>query len=259
MAIDRIDDLHKYQRAVQETLVQGLFLAESTPEHGHEVGLLIFIRTDLFEAYDIQEKNKLITRILKLDWLADSLLKLTIDRVLSNAMFESLRLAIGPRDGRDLGDSLRALFPLRVEGKAFDDWLWTSLRNGNGRVSPRQLILLLVLARDSASSDDPINKLPVFSEELLRSGMTRLSELSFSEATSDFRVAPTLLRSLRAAKKEEFTVAEVQSLFAAAEGGLANQVEMLERLGVVERLVVEDDAGALVARLRLPPLYTRCW
>lgn len=258
VAVDRIDEVHKYERPIQEPLVQGLFLAESSPGHGAEVSLLIFIRTDLFETYDIQEKNKLITRLLLLRWKEDALLRMMVERVFSNQGLAALGRAVWR--GHNLDDALPALFPRELEGRSFEEWLWHSLRNGNGRVSPRQLVLLLVLARDAASEDErPFESLPLFSESLMRAAMTQLSELSFSEATTDFRVSPTFLRSLRAGKIEEFALSEVEGLFARAEGETASQVEMLERLGIVERLVVREEDGNLTPRLRLPPLYTRCW
>lgn len=258
VAIDRIDEVHKYERAIQEPLVQGLFLAESSPEYGAEISLLIFIRTDLFETYEIQEKNKLVTRHLSLHWSENALLRMMVERVFSNKALVNLSRTVW--HAHNLDDALPALFPREVEGRPFEDWLWHSLRNGNKRVSPRQLVLLLALARDAAlEGERPFGSLPLLTEARMRSAMTSLSELSFSEATTDFRVAPTFLRSLRAGKIEEFALTEVEGLFAKSEGETAAQVDMLERLGVLERLVVRDERGHLTSRLRVPPLYTRCW
>ena len=258
VAIDRIDEVHKYERAIQEPLVQGLFLAEASRDHGAEIGLIIFIRTDLFETYDIQEKNKLVTRQLSLGWRDDALLRMAAERVFSNVGLAGLARCVWQCG--DLDGALAAVFPPAIEGRPFEEWLWLSLRNGNGRVSPRQLILLLVLARDAASkSMRRLDAVPLFSEITVRSAMTTLSELSFNEATADFRVAPTFLRNLRAGKIEEFAPSDVDGLFSTAEGEIASQLERLERLGIVERLVVRDADGRTVARLRLPPLYTRCW
>ncbi|WP_143018576.1 hypothetical protein [Cupriavidus sp. YR651] len=120
--------------------------------------------------------------------------------------------------------------------------------------------MLLVLMQDlPEAADHPLDTLPLFSESILRSAMRKLSELSFDEATDDFRVAPTFLRNLRAGKINDFALAEVQELFSLDEGKVHDQVEMLERLGIVERVVIRDDHNDAKFRMRLPALYTRCW
>lgn len=86
-----------------------------------------------------------------------------------------------------------------------------------------------------------------------------LSELSFSETVNDFRVAKSFLMSCRAGKLDVFRLAEVSGLFDESEGSIGRQVELLERLGVLERLVVAEENGERVAKFRIPPLYTRCW
>lgn len=261
VAVDRIDEVHKYQRKIQEPLVQGLFLAESSPVHSAEITLLIFIRSDLFETYDIQEKNKLVTRRLDLQWQNEALLKMLIQRIFANPSLAALRRVAYDGEQLLVGQALKLLFPTDIDGSPFEEWLWHHTRNGNGRVSPRQLILLLVLMRDlPTAANYQFDTLPMFSGSILQSAMTRLSELSFNEATDDFRVAPTFLRNLRAGKIEEFSLEEVRPLFSSDEGSIAAQVEMLERLGIVERLVVRNKQGGSVqSRMRLPPLYTRCW
>lgn len=260
VAVDRIDEVHKYQRQIQEPLVQGLFLAESSPAHGAEITLMIFIRSDLFETYDIQEKNKLVTRRLTLQWQTEALIRMMLDRIFANPVLQQLRSIAFDGDKPLVGASLRLLFPAQVEGRPFEEWLWHSTRNGNGRISPRQLILLLVLMRDLPEAvNHRLDSVPLFSESILRSAMTKLSELSFDEATDDFRVAPTFLRNLRAGKIDDFSLTEVQDLFYADEGSVAEQVEMLERLGIVERVVVRDAQNVAQSRMRLPALYTRCW
>ncbi|WP_244219944.1 glycosyltransferase [Paraburkholderia terricola] len=260
VAVDRIDEVHKYQRQIQEPLVQGLFLAESSPAHGSEITLMIFIRSDLFETYDIQEKNKLVTRRLNLQWQTEALIKMMLDRIFANPILQRLRNVAFDGDKPLVGDALRLLFPAQVDGRPFEEWLWHSTRNGNGRVSPRQLILLLVLMRDlPEAANYHLDTVPLFSESILRSAMTRLSELSFDEATDDFRVAPTFLRNLRAGRIDDFALSEVQNLFSPDEGSVAQQVEMLERLGIVERVIVRDAQNVAQSRMRLPALYTRCW
>lgn len=260
IAVDRIDEVHKYNRELQEKLVQGLFLAEGSLAQTPEINLLVFIRTDLFKIYDIQEKNKLVSRTMRLHWSRDGLLQLILNRILSNRSLAGLADVLKDRMDKHLGDAVRALFPPEVEGAPFTEWLWQYLENGNGAVSPRQIILLLVLAREAPNANIfSIEALPVFSEEVLRWAMTQLSELSFSEIINDFRVARTLLRNCRAGRLDSFRLVDVEHLFDAVEGPIALQVELLEQLGVLERIVVRESDGNQVAKFRVPPLFTRCW
>ncbi len=86
--IDRIDEVHKYDRDRQETLVQGLLQAESRISQWRRLSLVVFLRTDLFEIYNIQEKNKLVSRTLKLTWSDDDWLRLLNRRVFANSQLQ---------------------------------------------------------------------------------------------------------------------------------------------------------------------------
>jgi hypothetical protein len=74
VAIDRIDEIHKYDRATQQAAIQGLFLAEGYLAQIPGISLIIFLRSDLFKIYDIQEKNKLVSRTLVISWTKQDLL-----------------------------------------------------------------------------------------------------------------------------------------------------------------------------------------
>jgi len=43
-----------------------------------------------------------------------------------------------------------------------------------------------------------------------------------------------------------------------AEGKISEQVRLMERLGLLERVVQETSSGAK-SLFRIPKLYTRCW
>ena len=101
-------------------------------------------------------------------------------------------------------------------------------------------------------------EIPLFSEADITNALTRLSELSYQEVISDFRVATTFVRNCRSGKIKTFDLSKVESLFDAKEGTVALRVERLERLGFLERLVVPE-RDDLVSRFQIPPLFTRCW
>ncbi|MFE6848737.1 P-loop ATPase, Sll1717 family, partial [Streptomyces sp. NPDC057686] len=258
--LDRIDEAFKYDRGRQEALVQALLQAEARVIQLARNTLVVFLRTDLFELYDIQEKNKLVSRSLVLDWSEEDWLQVLIRRVFANEPFDRLARRLRVADDKiELRAALEVLFPAEIEGQPVDRWLIDSLRNGNGNISPRLAVLLLHLARDhSPRPDDPVAGVPLFSTDAVQRAMTKLSDLSFYEVANDFKVAPTFVLNCRAGKRTSFTLSEVEQLFDDAEGKIGDQVRLLERLGFLER-VVEQRGTQTRSTFRIPRLYTRCW
>ncbi len=82
--LDRIDETFKYDRPRQEAVVQALLQAEARVSQMDCIDLVLFLRTDLFELYDIQEKNKLVSRSLILEWSEEDWLRMLIRRVFAN-------------------------------------------------------------------------------------------------------------------------------------------------------------------------------
>jgi hypothetical protein len=258
--LDRIDELFKYDRARQEAVVQGLLQVEGRITMLDRIALAIFLRTDLFELYDIQEKNKLVSRRLVLEWSEEDWLQVLVRRVFANESLgwvaDRLRM---PNDGFEARPALSALFPAEIEGRPIDRWLVDSVRNGNGDVSPRLAVLLLHLARESsARQHEDVQALPLFSADAVARAMTAVSELSFSEVVNDFKVAVSFVLNCRAGKLTTFTLTEVQGLFDPDEGPTSEQVRLLERLGFLERVVIETNEGPR-SQFRIPDLYSRCW
>lgn len=258
--LDRIDEAFKYDRKRQEALIQGLFLAEGRISLLKSIVLVVFVRTDLFELYDIQEKTKLVSRTLVLEWSEEDWLRLLVTRVLVNPQVQPIADALKySKDQDELRRPLESIFPAELEGQPVERWLIDSLRNGNGDISPRSAVLLLHLAREkSRDSEAPVTTLPLFSADAVELAMTRLSELSVSEVVDDFKVACTFVRNCKAGKLETFALTDVESLFDPEEGTVAAQVASLERLGFLTRIVVDGEVGP-EPRFRIPNLYTRCW
>lgn len=260
MTLDRVDETFKYDRRKQEAVVQALMQAESRVSQFECISLVAFLRRDLFELYDIQEKNKLVSRMLTLTWSEEEWLEVLGRRVLANESLAHIGEAVRQSDGQyDTRAALAVIFPLEMEGQPTDRWLVDELRNGNGDISPRLAVLLLHLTRDlSARSEDVVRTLPLFTANALSRAMTKLSELSYSEVVNDFKVASGFVMNCRAAKLDSFTLDEVIGLFDEADGPLSEQVRTLERLGFLER-VIETAGAGLKSLFRVPRLYTRCW
>jgi hypothetical protein len=163
-----------------------------------------------------------------------------------------------PDDAHDV--ALAAILPMEIEGLPAAEWLWEWMENGNGDVSPRQVILLLILAAQSPVAQHArLDRLPILPSGALQWGMDQLSELSFKELVDDFRVAPTFLANCRAGRVASFELAQVEPLFGKDEGSISVQVERLERLGYLERIVVQASEGKKSSEFRVPKLFTRSW
>lgn len=261
IVFDQIDEVFKYQQDRQEALVQGLFLAESFLSLRSTLRLIVLLRTDLFELYDIQEKNKFVSRTVRLGWSRNDLRKLLLHRLFSNdELQEIVRLLNAPLLAPDTLAliKLRIVFPAEVEGKRFEDWLFDGLKNGKDHIAPRQIIMFLNMAREQAKDEATRRRIPLFSENEVADAMTRVSELSYEEVVSDFRAATGFVRNCRAGKIREFEPEKVNTLFDEKEGSPVLQLERLERLGFLSRTIFKD-GDSLVPRFRIPRLFTRCW
>lgn len=260
---DHIDEVRKYDRAAQEAVVQGLFLAESALVPLKAVQLVVMIRTDLYEVYDLQEKNKIVSRTVHLQWPDEEVLLLLANRLLGNKAIAQIAKQLNLEPTRRPEDLLRLLelcFPDEVEGERFQTWLLEGLRNGHDRIAPRSIVLFLNAARDQAVRfGDHGAGFPLFSLPAVSSGMNDLSRLSYDEVVSDFRVSVNFVRNCRAHRLEQFELEEVQQLFSLDEGPVNRQVEILERLGFLRRVAQRDDDGVLSTTFRIPRLYARSW
>jgi energy-coupling factor transporter ATP-binding protein EcfA2 len=261
--IDRIDEMFKYEREKQEPLVQGLLQAESAISLLQKISVVVFLRTDLFEIYNVQEKNKLVSRTLILEWSEEDWLRLLVNRVFATPQAEKLARTLGAAGGgqdiEDIPGAFDVLFPEEIEEQPVQSWLIESVRNGNGSISPRLVVLLLLLARDLSQPKGAIvSSLPLFSVQALRDAMTRLSNLSYSEIVDDFKVAKAFVLNCRAGKLREFELSAVEALFEPEDGPVSEQVRLLERLGFLER-IVRHEGDKNKQLFRIPALYTRSW
>ena len=257
---DQIDEIAKGNLDKQKAVVRGLLQAVREVHPREHIQFVVFLRTDLYQRCDAQEKTKLVSKTVTLTWEEEDWLQVLVRRVLANEPFQRLASRLRGADGStDITGALQVLFPPEIEGQPADRWLIDSLRNGNGSVSPRLAVNLLFLAgQQAARPTDSVSTLPLFSADEAGQAMTKLSDLSFDEVVSDFQVAPSFVLSCRTGKLETFAQDEVQELFNEADGNKEEQVLLLERLGFLERIVRERDSMR-ESLFHIPSLYTRCW
>jgi type II secretory pathway predicted ATPase ExeA len=258
IVVDQIDELHKYDRKMQEAMVQGLFLAETYLSQREAVRLIVLLRTDLYEVYDIQEKNKFVSRTVRLTWSWPQIVLQMLGRAFANETLRRISTGITSL-GLTPGTAelhLRLLFPAEVEGKPVQDWLHESLKNGRGDVAPRQIILFLNFLKQRARGER--RHIPVFSNTELIAAMRDVSESAFEEVVNDFRIAVGFVRNCKSGKISVFRTRDVESLFDTSDGPINVQIDLLERLGFLAREVISVN-GIAVPQFSVPRLYSRCW
>jgi hypothetical protein len=261
VVVDKIDEANKYDRSLQEQLIQGLLMAEAALSHTQCIRLVVLLRTDLFEIFHIQEKNKFVSRTVRLAWTEHQLAIQLLTRAYSNEQlkptFDILReLCLDDDIQREL--QFRVLFPKAVDNKVFWYWLYNSLAGGNNRVSPRQIVLFMNLLKEEAKNEPRVKRIPLYSEVQVKSALIKISGLCFQELIDDFKVATALIQNCRAGKKYRLSFADVTALCDPAEGTPATQIDQLLRLGFFERVVTEID-GKLQSELRVAALFIHCW
>ena len=133
---DQIDEIAKWNRDKQKAVVRGLLQAVRDVHPCEHIQFVVFLRTDLYERCDVEERTKLVSKTVTLTWEEEDWLQVLGTR-LANEPFQRLAARLLDPDGStDISGALQVLFPPEIEGQPADRWLIDSLRNGNGSVPP---------------------------------------------------------------------------------------------------------------------------
>jgi Cdc6-like AAA superfamily ATPase len=263
IVLDKLDEIHKYNRTEQEKVIQGLFLAEGYFANFTNMKVIILLRTDLYEIYNIEEKNKHVGRSVRLTWDINDLYRMMMARVSTNKQLGQLASILARESDDDILANrarLKLLFPERVDERPISECLEAHLSNARRQISPRQIVLLLLCLREAMLlTPKRGSALPMFEEHQLDAALDRVSQLSFDELIDDFRIGRTFLRNCRAGNIFKVSLEEARALADAADGDINEQLNRLEELGVLERAVGEGDGGKRESVLHVPLLYRRCW
>ena len=134
---DQIDEIAKWNRDKQKAVVRGLLQAVRDVHPCEHIQFVVFLRTDLYERCDVQERTKLVSKTVTLTWEEEDWLQVLVRRVLANEPFQRLAARLRDPDGStNISRALQVLFPPEIEGQPADRWLIDSLRNGNGSIPP---------------------------------------------------------------------------------------------------------------------------
>jgi len=192
---------------------------------------------------------------MHLRWNDDEILDFLVRRALKNNSLLSAYSQVSSNEKINVALALSILFPRVLEKMPFAEWFLFSTRDGRGRVSPRQVVLfLLLVTREAQEVSVSRSSIPVFSEQETAAAMDNLSELAFDEVRDDFRIARAFIANLRARKLDQFEECTVTNVFDEADGSKSEQLDLLERLGFVKRVARGEQTA-----FRVPRLFTRCW
>ena len=254
ICIDRLDVAFEEHPVLERNALRALFKTYLDLFAFPSVRFKIFLRSDIWRrltADGFREASH-ITRTLTIQWDSESLLNLVIRRLLQSD--ELLRNYL--EDRQTVLGSLEAqqrlfyrIFPGQIDvGKKKPttwDWMLTRTRDGTGHTAPRELIHLLIRAREiqlqklGVGTDNPestnLFHRAVFKHALQVVSKTRLEQTLYAEYPK-LRAAISKLEGEKATQ----TAKSLTALWA-IEGGKAQEViEQLCDVGFFERKGSKD-------------------
>ncbi len=147
--MDKLDKFFNLpeERGIRFALLSTLINVYLNIRNLQNVRLKIFLRTDLYhQLTGITDKDK-ISRQITLHWTQDKLIELIVNRI------KRLNPSVIPSTpGLPLNDQFQYVFSALMgkdKKKGFtNNWLYNHLRDGNGVITPRDLIRLIMLSKD---------------------------------------------------------------------------------------------------------------
>jgi MinD-like ATPase involved in chromosome partitioning or flagellar assembly len=214
---------------------------------GRNLGVKVFLRSDIFNGLGTEEQAKYRDRGFELTWRADDIWRLII-RAMSVASkhfhghLEARGIAIPrleetPRE--DWEHALELIWGERMGGSGESNtrittWAEKRLRDGKGRLFPRAALWLLGGALESRRSDR-VESPPLLDARSLRDAMPAVGERRLDEllAESEPRQKERVLR-LKTFKSYQNKSDFISALVKVGEATPEDAVTALESLGVIE-------------------------
>ncbi|RQV99677.1 hypothetical protein EH220_01070 [bacterium] len=158
IALDRLDVAFAESSDLEENALRSLFRVYIDLRAYSAISLKLFLRTDIWRRITRKGFREAthITRIVTLDWNESNLLFLIVNRLLSNSDIVE-EFGVDPEEVRTNREHQERLFyevfPDQMEGGSKKPstfrWMLRRVEDGEGKVTPRELIQLLSAARDA--------------------------------------------------------------------------------------------------------------
>ena len=244
VALGETDDALERRRSM---IIGLLDQANATWFTGRNLGVKVFLRSDIFNGLGTEEQAKYRDRGFELTWRGDDIWRLIIRAMsVASETFRShlevrgivvSKLEKMPRE--DWEHALELIWGERMEGSGESNtrtttWAEKRLRDGKGRLFPRAALWLLDAALDSRRSQR-VERAPLLDASSLRDAMPTVAERRLDEllAESGIHQKEKVLR-LKTFKSYQNKSDFVLSLTNTGDDSPEDTVADLESLGVIE-------------------------
>jgi MinD-like ATPase involved in chromosome partitioning or flagellar assembly len=239
------------KRSRRRALLEGLLEASSMWRERRNIGAKIFLREDLWNEVEIEEKAKFATRTVTLTWSKEEIWRLCIrafgvgSKTFGTHLRDRLGIDIDRLDDTtqdEQGSALALIWGERMGGSESDtfstSWAYRRLHDGKQRLFPRAALWLLRFAVEVVKNMGLRESPPLLSPDALRTAMPRvaaqrLDELH-NEAPDDWKLVIGLKGFASYMDEKKFVLKLVSSLKSTPVEA-RKAVEKLVDLGVLER------------------------
>jgi hypothetical protein len=217
LLLDRLDVAFVQHEDLEKNALRALFKAYLDIKHLEQISLKIFLRTDIWNRITEEgfREASHITASITITWDPQSLLQLTMRRVLRNAEVASY-YDVEPETVFSSVDEQEALLkrmvPDQVDAgrnpKTFD-WMLSRTKDGSGQTAPRELIHLLSSLRDGqlrrieVGHDEPADEM-LFDRIAFKDALREVSEVRLKQTLfAEYPELKQYLEALQGAKAQQ--------------------------------------------------------
>ncbi|KGF63650.1 P-loop ATPase, Sll1717 family [Pseudomonas lutea] len=254
LALDRLDVAFADSDELEGMALKSLFRTYMDMMGLSHVKIKIFLRDDIWQKIvkgGFREASHL-TRSMTLSWDSKSLLNLIVRRLVSNADICTL-YNVKSEDVLASEDQQKAffstVFPPQVDiGKSKPqtlDWMLSRTADGTRRTAPRELIHLLLAARDEQLKQDELGSADqdqtfLISRHAIRAGLLSVSKARYEQTlcAENPSLQPYLQKLDR--QKAQQSVATLARVWGCSEVRAAEVIERLVESGFFERRGTRD-------------------
>lgn len=252
--LDRLDVAFVQHEDLEKNALRALFRAYLDMGDLDQVGIKIFLRTDIWNRIAAEgfREGSHITRTLTISWNHQSLRHLVVRRILKNnqiAAFYAVDPTVVFSDVSEQEALIKRLFPDQIDAgnnyKTFD-WMVNRSTDGSEEPVPRELIHLLSAVRERELrrlevGEDPPPDEELFSRASFKEALKEVSEVRLQQTLySEYPDLQAYLEKLDGEKSEQ-SVDTLAKIWKVPEGKAQGIAERLVDVGFFRRPGSKDN------------------
>lgn len=267
LLFDRLDVAFSGSPNLERNALRALFRTYLDVQRHRHITLKIFLRTDIWTeitAGGFREASH-ITRTVTIDWTRAALLSLTLRRLLQSQKVCEY-YDVDPQTVLASADSqesfIKRVFPLQIDtGRNPEtfDWIIGRSADASGRAAPRELIHLLIEARNHQIEQLEAGGIPpdeerLFDRQAFRAALPAVSKVRLEQTV--YAEYPDLKEYLEALRDQKATqhVASLSDIWGVDSAEAAPIARRLVEVGVFEELPRSEGSEYRVPFLYRPAL-----